>query len=207
MNRSRRGFSLVELLITLAIMGILLALAAPSYQIWITNTRIRTTADSIQNGLQLARAEAVRRNDPIRFQFTSSLDGSCVLSTTESNWIVSYDNPAGNCAGAALNEAFAASDAVNNLSPRIIQRRSAAEGSRNVVIAAGQSTFVFNGLGRVTTVATNPVLIDVNSAAANSCKADGGTNTCLRITVSLGGQVRTCDPQLTVSNPTDPQAC
>ena len=207
MKRSGRGFSLVELLITLAIMGILLALAAPSYQLWISNTRIRTTAESIQNGLQLARAEAVRRNDQIRFQLTSSADGSCVLSTTESNWIVSYDNPAGNCAGAMLNEAFPASDAVNNLSPRIIQTRSAVEGSRNVVVSAGQSTLIFNGLGRVTAVGTNPVLIDVKTATAGSCKADGGiagVNTCLRVTVSLGGQIRMCNPSLVVP---DPQAC
>ena len=210
MKRKLQGFSLVELLITLAIVGILLALAAPSYQIWITNTRIRTTADSIQTGLQLARAEAVRRNDQIRFQFTSSSDSSCVLSTTLSNWVVSYDNPAGDCAGAFLNEAFPASDAVNNPSPRIIQARSSAEGSRNVLVAAGQSTFVFNGLGRVTAVGTNPAIIDVKTATAGSCKVDGGdagVNTCLRVTVSLGGQIRMCDPYLTTTRPTDPQAC
>lgn len=205
--RSMRGFSPVELLVTLAIMGILLALAAPSYMVWISNMRIRTTAESIKNGLQLARGEAVRRNDQIRFQLTSSLDGSCVLSTTDSNWVVSYDNPAGDCAGAFLNESFPVTDAVNNPSPRIIQTRLAAEDSRNVTISAGQSTFIFNGLGRVTVVATNPVVIDIENGIANTCKTAGGLNTCLRVTVSQGGQIRMCDPQLTVTKPTDPQAC
>ena len=205
-----RGFSLVELMIALVIMGILLAMAAPSYQIWISNTRIRTTAESIQNGLQMARAEAVRRNDRIRFQLMSSTDSTCVLSTTATNWVVSYDDPAGDCDAALLNEAFPVTDTTENPEPRIIQVRSAAEGSRAVVVAAGQSTFTFNGLGRVNTVATNPVIIDVKPAAANSCKADGGSagvNTCLRVTVSLGGQIRMCDPYLTIIKPTDSQAC
>jgi type IV fimbrial biogenesis protein FimT len=210
MKRSGRGFSLIELMVAMAIMGILMALAAPSYRLWISNGKIRTTAEVIQSGLQLARAEAVRRNDLVRFQLTSSTDSSCVLSTTTSNWVVSYDDPAGACDAGLLNEAFPVTDTTNNPAPRIIQARSAAEGSRDVVVSAGQSTFTFNGLGRVTAVGTNPALIDITTATASSCKADGGSagvNTCLRVTVSLGGQIRMCDPYLTIIKPADSQAC
>ena len=70
----------MELLIGIAIIGILLALAAPNFAVWIQNSKIRTAAESIQNGLQLARAEAVRRNAQVRFQLTTTLDNDCVLS-------------------------------------------------------------------------------------------------------------------------------
>ena len=205
MKRSGRGFSLIELLITLAIMGILLALAVPSYQVWISNTRIRTTAESIQNGLQLARAEAVRRNAQIRFQFTDSTASGCLLSTTVSNWVVSYDNPAGACDSVLLNEAYPVNDAAHNPPPRMLQVRTAVEGSRKVVVAADQSTFVFNGLGRVTPLpATNPVAINVSpDATVGNC----ATLRCLRVTVTAGGQIRMCDPALTLTKPNDPQSC
>jgi type IV fimbrial biogenesis protein FimT len=205
MKYSGRGFSLIELLIAVAIMGILLALAAPAYRTWMGNMRIRTTAESIQNGLQLARAEGVRRNAQIRFQFTDSTAGACALSTTVSNWVVSYDNPAGACTAALLNEAYPVNDAAHNPPPRILQVRTAAEGSRNVIVAADQSSFVFNGLGRVTPLpATNPVAINVTPDAA---VGDCATLRCLRVTVTAGGQIRMCDPTLTLTKPNDPQSC
>jgi type IV fimbrial biogenesis protein FimT len=65
--RSQRGVTLIELMIGVVIMAILFGLALPSYKDWIQNTQIRTAAESIQNGLQLARAEAVSRNTPVSF--------------------------------------------------------------------------------------------------------------------------------------------
>lgn len=60
------GFSAVELMIGIAILAILMGLAAPSFNIWLQNSQIRNAAESIQNGLQRARAEAVARNTNIQ---------------------------------------------------------------------------------------------------------------------------------------------
>ena len=60
-NSSQRGFNLVELTIGIAIVAILFALALPSYSQWSTNAKIRNWAESIQNGLQLTRVEALKR--------------------------------------------------------------------------------------------------------------------------------------------------
>lgn len=60
------GFTLVELLIAVAVLGILTALALPSFTQWIANTKIRSTTESILAGFQLARTEAVRRNSAVQ---------------------------------------------------------------------------------------------------------------------------------------------
>ncbi|MBK7423660.1 MAG: GspH/FimT family pseudopilin [Propionivibrio sp.] len=101
---------MIELLIGVAVLGILLALGASSFRVWIGNMRIRTTAEAIQNGLQLARGEAVRRNALVRFQLVNDLTAGCADIDT-SNRIVSYDNPAGACDAALLRDDVPVNDA------------------------------------------------------------------------------------------------
>ena len=65
--RVERGVSLIELMIGLTILSILILEGMPSFAAWMQNTQIRTAAESIQNGLQMARTEAVRRNANVQF--------------------------------------------------------------------------------------------------------------------------------------------
>lgn len=62
-----RGFTLVELMTALGISAILVAIAVPTMRSFIENSRIRAASESLQNGLSLARNEAVRRNERIEF--------------------------------------------------------------------------------------------------------------------------------------------
>ncbi len=189
------GFSLIELVVGMAIFGVLLALAMPSFSGWIRNAKIRTTAESIQNGLQLARAEAVRRNTTARFQLVDSVDNTCALSTSGPSWVVSLDNPAGSCESAASE----------TVAPRIFQLRNGSEGSDGgTAITAGQSAFVFNGMGRLTPVPAANIAIDISNPTAGSCLPATRGVRCLRLVVSLGGQIRMCDPALPAG---DAQAC
>ena len=65
------GFSLIELMIGVVVLAILMCLAMPSFQAWLQNTQIRNAAESIQNGLQRARAGAVGRNTDVEFVLTA----------------------------------------------------------------------------------------------------------------------------------------
>ena len=62
------GFTLVELMIAIAVFALLILAALPEFRAWIQNTQIRTAAEGILNGLQFARAEAVRRNVNIELE-------------------------------------------------------------------------------------------------------------------------------------------
>jgi type IV fimbrial biogenesis protein FimT len=63
----RQGFSLIELMIAIAILAIVLTLGIPVYNEYMANTQVRNAAESILNGLRVAQAEAVKRNAPVVF--------------------------------------------------------------------------------------------------------------------------------------------
>ena len=178
--KSLAGFTLIELMIAITIVSVLLVIGFPEAVNWIQNTKIRSSAESISNGLQLARAEAVRRNTSVRFQLVDSLTSSCATTATGSNWVVSLADPSGACD-------VAPSDTV---APQIVQKKSSAEGSTNVVITAGSPNVVFNGLGRVTLGANT---IQVTNPTGGACFAAGPMR-CLNVVVQPGGQIRMCDP-------------
>jgi type IV fimbrial biogenesis protein FimT len=57
------GFTLVEILIGVAIVGLMLMVGIPSFTLWIQNQKARTAAEGLLNGMQIARTEAIRRNE------------------------------------------------------------------------------------------------------------------------------------------------
>lgn len=70
--RPAAGFSLVELMIGITIVTLVGALGVPSFVSQVRDGRIRTIADELHDGLQMARQEAIQRNTTIRFDVLSS---------------------------------------------------------------------------------------------------------------------------------------
>ena len=58
---AQRGFTLIEILVTFAVMAILLGLAAPSFIAFQRNSELTSTANSFLSALSVARAEAMKR--------------------------------------------------------------------------------------------------------------------------------------------------
>ena len=73
MNKRSYGFTLIELMVTLAVMALLLMVGLPRHGDLAAEQQLRASAEGIQAGLQLARAEALRRNVPVRFQLVDTL--------------------------------------------------------------------------------------------------------------------------------------
>lgn len=80
------GFTLVELMVTLAVIGILAIIATPSMTDLINNSRATAQTEELVASLQLARAEAIRRN--ARVTICAGTAGVCSGSGTWDNWTV-----------------------------------------------------------------------------------------------------------------------
>lgn len=180
------GFNLIELMVGIAIVSLVLYFLIPGMGTWLQSSQIRNAAESIQGGLQLARAEAVRRNTKVQL-FMPSVDGAGVGGT---DWVIRCDEATPSCPGVGQAETE-------------IQQRTAREGSPNaqLAIAPAMNSIVYTGTGRITPVPAGDVVINVRHVTPNACQADGGQLRCLRVIITTSGQVRMCDPGLPASNP------
>jgi type IV fimbrial biogenesis protein FimT len=182
------GFTLIELMITITIFGLALSLGIPSYRTWIQNTQIRNAAESIANGIQLARAEAVKCNASVAFALGAA-----------TSWTITHVSNCGTDPKAAAGTT--------------LESRSSGEGSKNATVPPhgavdkdgnDASTITFSSLGTV--IATNAdnstplAKIDLTSSVSSADLRD------LRVAIGLGGNARVCDPQFNSSS-TDPRKC
>lgn len=193
----QRGFNLVEAMVTLSVLGLLIAMALPSMSDWMNSTKVRTVAENAQTGLQRARAEAIKRNKVVTFWLvspntTASPDDTCALSSTSGAWVVSLDDPTSHCSTAP-----SPTDA-----PRIVQTYGPGNAAALISVAGTQSdgstaatSVSFNGYGQ--RVGTGTLAnIDVTHADASARQ--------LRIQISTSGSIRMCDRA--IASP-DPRAC
>jgi type IV fimbrial biogenesis protein FimT len=196
----QRGFNLIEALVTLTVLGLLIATALPSMSDWMHSTTVRTVAQNTENGLQKARGEAIKRNAVVTFWLvspntTTSPDSNCALSASSAAWVVSLDDPTGHCGDAASP----------TVAPRIVDTYGPGNNAGYLTVAGtatdkttAANSVSFNGYGqRVGT-----------GALANIDFAYGSDTTvrALRIQISTSGSIRMCDPAASVVAP-DPRAC
>ena len=73
--KSRRGFTLIELMVAIIVIGALLLIAAPSFRDFIEMQRLRGVNAELVTDVRYARSEATQRNEPVGMIFGSSGSG------------------------------------------------------------------------------------------------------------------------------------
>ena len=91
MKNLNRGFTAVELMIVIAIMGIMLTMAMPSFVQFTRNSRIKSGAQIVVSALRTARSYAITKRKRCTVFFNINIDGSGYM--VKSCWLVRHNNP------------------------------------------------------------------------------------------------------------------
>ncbi|MBU1426065.1 MAG: GspH/FimT family pseudopilin [Gammaproteobacteria bacterium] len=201
------GFSLIEMMVAIVILAILVGLAVPSFQVMLQNTQIRNAAESVLDGIQKARAEAVKQNRSIEFVLLGD-DATCfnaatLISDTCSSWKVQW------VGGGGGTDPLLAADHIDNPITSILSN----EGSQNVkrlVFPAGSNTITFDNSGRrliFNDAAALGGVAPITSITFTSTVLQPADSHNMSITIAPGGAARMCDPSIPLTNPRNPRGC
>jgi type IV fimbrial biogenesis protein FimT len=184
------GFTLIELMVGLAILALLLLLGVPSFTTFMRNSEIRSAAESTINGLRAASTEAANRNARVAFTLAGSGDAGWTINLVKDPATMELEEPP-------------------------LQRFVSKEAGRTTKVTTtpgGKLQVTFNGLGRIENQGTADHLQQIDIASTVS-----GDARPLRIIVDdpsppTAGKprgLRLCDPDPALSNltPPDPRAC
>lgn len=206
-----RGFSMIELMIVVAIAAALLAVALPSFQTSLNNSRTRGAAESIYNGLLLARSESIKRNAPVRFQLVSTMTTGCALdngSVGKGLWVDSQyvgTNSRGVVTGLCgttpvqpddQEEPCSSGTAIASCATNpFITAKSAATVPTGVTVSASASPLVvtFGPLGQLldNLEGAKPT---TSPAYSVTVSPSGGSGRSWKVQVKANGGVQVCDP-------------
>jgi len=188
---AQRGFTIIELLVGLTLLAVLIGLGAPAMSSYLQTSKLQSVAASYYSGVQMARAEAIRRNARTEFVLTndapSTPDIANALAPAVSGrtWVVRAASAGGGFASAV--EVRAAGEGEGSPAAQAIVVTGSASAP-----AVFDGRIPFNSLGATADGA--PYAIDITRPGGGTCVHLGGTVRCRRIEISPGGQITSCDP-------------
>ena len=79
------GFTLIELMVTIAVLAIIVGIAAPSISTQLANQRVKSTASMLENALKESRTESVIRRQEVTLSYKNNRNNMGTITITDNN--------------------------------------------------------------------------------------------------------------------------
>lgn len=181
--RRTHGFSLIELMVVIAIAAIISGLAAPSFSRMLNANRIQTTASALQSDMSYARTESVKRGTWVAICPSSNANSANPTCDTtnawQNGWIVFAD---------------AAGNGVYGTGDTLLKVRDKLPGSNTIVASPAPAIngVIFNREGFTSNLGTSQVAFTFHTATN-----DAQATRCVLVT--FGGSLSTVSKGSTCS--------
>jgi type IV fimbrial biogenesis protein FimT len=182
-RRGAGGFTLIELMTTIMVGGILVAIAVPAFNSFVLNDRDVGQVNSLVASLNYARSEAIKRASPNGVIMCPSTDLQiCNLTTNwAGGWIVAYQDP------------------ITPANSQLLQAVPAFKGSNLVTpVGAAAAGITFQSNGLVTPAGAQPLTIRICDTRGAAFARDIEVNSTGRVAASqtpgktVAGAALTC---------------
>jgi type IV fimbrial biogenesis protein FimT len=157
--KNQRAFTLIELLITIVVATILVALAVPAFNNFVQNNRITAQVNELITAMTLVRSEAIKRKQTI--SICSSSNASTCTGAWDQGWIVFTDDNGNGAVDVGTDE--------------ILRVRESLAGGATLTETASLSTIQFDRLGSANAPANFELRIP-------DCKGDQARDITLLVT-------------------------
>ena len=190
---------MIEMIVTISIFALLVALGVPAMRSWVANTKVRAVADALQNGLRMAQTESLRRSRQVVFALTNTANPQLGFTAV-------------NNGNSATYWAVQTVPAVTGEVGQVIQTGVLMSAGSTININ-GPSAVCFNSVGRLVANAapgptnatcTTPPTVNNIPMFVYQVTLTGGAP--MSVELGLGGHLHLCDPNQTLSS-TNPYGC
>lgn len=173
-----RGFTLIELIVTLAVLAIVVAIAAPSFNSMIANSRTSSMTSELTAALNFARSEAIKRVKPV--SVCPSSDGASCLTSADwpKGWMVFVDKAATDAADVEVGEMLKHWDKLD---------KNAAVAFKKGAVAANYVRF--NSRGMLARAGASDTDARIFEAYVSGCKGKVGR----KITIGVAGLINSSE--------------
>lgn len=171
MKKNQAAFTLIELMITIAVLAIVVGVAVPNFTVLIEKNRVKTLAEELASSMSVARMEALKRGK--RVSVCASTTGTACGGQWTDGWIVIVDGAATDAAAAPV---------ITTPATDILRVQKKIGSGARIAETNDKKFLRYTSTGMLARTDNNPIAIRVSSS---DCKS----NYARKIDINLAGMV------------------